>query len=120
MPARKQPKTLQAFSLETIGDNVFKKTVIRVTEEAVSRHLQYTPNQISFKDRSRSVRVSNQILLEHAIEQLQNCLLEGTAHYFHAKIINECLVSGHSGHMRSDICKQQQPVFSTLPFCKNY
>ena len=92
MPARKQPKSLQAFSLETIGDNVFRKTVVKITEQAVSRHLQPSKTN-SWKDRSRSVRVQNNVLLEHAVEQLQNCLFEGTAHYFHAKIVNECLVS---------------------------
>ena len=96
MPARKQPKTLQTLTLQTIGDHIFRRTVVKITEKIVSESRSNKSDYIirppQFKSRKRNIKISHGTLIEYAIEQLQECLFEETAHYFHAKIIKECLV----------------------------
>ena len=96
MPARKQPKTLQTLTLQTIGDNIFRRTVVKITEKIVSESRSNKSDYIigipQFKSRKRNIKMSHRTLIEYAVEQLQECLFEETAHYFHAKIIKECLV----------------------------
>ena len=71
--------------------------MVKVTEKVVQNYIERLNRQDSkFRNKVRAVNVANHVLVERAVEKLQECLLEDTAHYFHSKIITECLVSPSS------------------------
>ena len=86
MPARKQPQSLEALSLESLG-GIFCQTCERIAEQIVA-------HSGCASSATGSIVVSVEDTgLKRVVKRLQEVFLDGSVHYFHKDILRECMVS---------------------------